>query len=318
VTGFNQTAISSYHYSGWAATAYATDPDTREQGTTDLSSLVKDYELRWTGEFEPETVNGQVLMHVKEGTGSMARIFNARGDDLENHPMNPNPGVDEPFMVRIPFEVWNVDDNIQVNFDMTDRLQTFSTNDTVWAFNPYGRMYCEIVNTPYKEELYTDDDLNEMTWNLVFWDAPYQKGDVIKIIYANPIIHGVDEFTFSTDGLGETFSEDEAKEDVGNVNVFPNPYYAYNALEADRFNRFVTFTHLPPKAEIRIFNLAGVQVRYLEKDDATQFMQWDLQNESQLPVGSGLYIAHIDMPDLGKTKVLKVMIVQPKQILEYY
>ena len=80
----------------------------------------------------------------------------------------------------------------------------------------------------------------------------------------------------------------------------------------------MTFNHLPQKATVRIFNLAGVQVRKLEKDTPEQFFRWDLLNESGLPVASGLYVAYIDMPDLGKTKVLKLMVIQSDQVLEYY
>jgi hypothetical protein len=47
-------------------------------------------------------------------------------------------------------------------------------------------------------------------------------------------------------------------------------------------------------------------------------MRWDLQNESGLPVASGMYIAYIDMPDQGKQKVLKLMVIQSQQQLKYY
>lgn len=102
------------------------------------------------------------------------------------------------------------------------------------------------------------------------------------------------------------------------INVFPNPYYGAHSNEANRFDRYVTFNHLPQKATFRIFNLAGVQVRKMEKDTPEQFFTWDLLNESGLPVASGLYIVHIDMKDLGKEKVLKLMLIQSDQVLEYY
>jgi hypothetical protein len=112
---------------------------------------------------------------------------------------------------------------------------------------------------------------------------------------------------------------------VENVNVFPNPYYATNTLEVGRFQKFVTFSHLPVNqpTTIRIFNLAGTQVRKLDKQanessNQSQFLQWDLNNATGLPVASGIYICHIDMPELGKTKVLKVFIVQSAEILEFF
>lgn len=116
-----------------------------------------------------------------------------------------------------------------------------------------------------------------------------------------------------------TQSDAEAQADVEKINVFPNPYYAYNPEETSRFNRFVTFTHLPEKATIRIFTISGVLVRKIEHDSESQFEQWNLRNEADLPVASGMYITHIDMPDpINKEKVLKVFIVQGDEILEFF
>jgi hypothetical protein len=47
-------------------------------------------------------------------------------------------------------------------------------------------------------------------------------------------------------------------------------------------------------------------------------MKWNLQNESEIPVASGMYIAFIDMPELGKKKILKLMIIQAQEQLKYY
>jgi len=64
--------------------------------------------------------------------------------------------------------------------------------------------------------------------------------------------------------------------------------------------------------------LAGQLVRTIEKDDATQFMRWDLNNQALFPVASGIYIVHIDMPDIGISKVLKIAIVQEQEVLDSY
>lgn len=109
-----------------------------------------------------------------------------------------------------------------------------------------------------------------------------------------------------------------AKDDVSQIRAFPNPYYGLNRAETDRINRFVTFSHLPDRATLRIFNLAGVLVRVLEKDDPTQFLNWDLQNVTGLPVASGIYVVYVEMPDLNVTKTLKVAIIQEQQFLRNY
>ncbi|MCX6173193.1 MAG: T9SS type A sorting domain-containing protein [Ignavibacteriales bacterium] len=126
-----------------------------------------------------------------------------------------------------------------------------------------------------------------------------------------------DVFTFTTPSVS-SYDANKAIEDVKNINVFPNPYYGVNPQELTKYNRWVTFSHLPASATIRIFNLAGQLVRTITHNDGTQFQRWDLQNENNLPVGSGLYIVHIDMPDLGTTKILKVAIIQEKQILDIF
>lgn len=140
-------------------------------------------------------------------------------------------------------------------------------------------------------------------------------GTVIRINYTKPISTD-DKYTFTAPSVIN--STDLAKEDVEQINVFPNPYYGVNPQEINKYQRFVTFTHLPQKATIRIFNLAGQLVRTLRKDSPEQFQRWDLNNESSLPVASGIYIVHVDMPDLGKTKILKVAIIQEQQVLDRF
>jgi hypothetical protein len=104
-----------------------------------------------------------------------------------------------------------------------------------------------------------------------------------------------------------------ARTEISRVNVFPNPYYGMNRSEINRFSRFVTFNHLPYYATIRLFNLAGIHTRTIIKEDESQFVQWDLNNESGLPVAGGLYFAHIEMRDVNNNnlgeKILKLMIV---------
>jgi hypothetical protein len=154
-----------------------------------------------------------------------------------------------------------------------------------------------------------------------------EEGTIFRVISNKPN-SVADKFTFtSTEVLTDRTT---AKEDVvDKITVYPNPYYAFNEQEPDRFTRFITFYHLPPrtvsagnpfatKTIIRIFDLGGSLVRKLEKTDNSQFMRWDLRNSANLPVASGIYIAHIDMPDLGAEKVLKIFIVQPAQILRFY
>jgi len=288
-------------------------------GTNDLNQLQQDYEIRYTGILDTVVENGRTIIKVVEG-GQMATVFSGpTADYLANHPLNPNPGTNAPFLVRIPFEVWNKDLNKQVNLIFRDREQSAAA-DPFRVWNSEQRVYAIIVNTDYSETTVipgTPDPLNaNATWIVVFYSTRMVPGDILTISYANPIQPGVDTYSFTAPA--PTFSAENAKQDVEKINVFPNPYYGVNSQELNKYERFVTFSHLPQKATIRIFNLAGVMVKTIEKNSNDQFMRWDLANESGLPVASGLYIAYIDMPDLGTTKILKLAIIQEQQILDRF
>lgn len=143
----------------------------------------------------------------------------------------------------------------------------------------------------------------------------WSNGDTIKI-FANHIL--TDQVKFNVVTIGKTENLALAKADAEKVGVYPNPYYAFNPAETNRFVRFVTFNKLPAKATIRIFNLAGQLVRTLTKEDPSQFMRWDLNNENNFPVASGIYVAHVDMPDVGVTKILKVAIIQEQEVPDVF
>lgn len=139
-------------------------------------------------------------------------------------------------------------------------------------------------------------------------------GNVIRILSTKPNTVG-DAFSFVA--KAPTNSVAQAKEDIKKINVFPNPYFGFNSKEPNKYTKFVTFNHLPQKAEISILNLAGVRVRKYSKDDASQFFTWDLKNESGLPVSSGMYVVYIDLGSLG-TKILKLAVIQEVQQLDKY
>lgn len=125
-----------------------------------------------------------------------------------------------------------------------------------------------------------------------------------------------DYYTFTVPAY--KIDNDLARSQVEQINVYPNPYYGVNTEELNKYNRFVTFTHLPKNAKVRIFNLAGVLVKNIDKSDDGQFLRWDLANQNGLPVASGLYIAYIELPDLGTTKILKLAIIQEQQVLDRF
>jgi len=320
----NTEALDIQNYTIFSGVVSSKAIDNFGVGTNELLELQQDYEYRFTGVWDSMQVGDQTVHYVESG-GQMATVFRMiSGGALATNPLNPNPGVAEPFLVRIPFEVWNVSDPenpYQVNFAFRHR-ESDGTEEVFYSWPQSARAYGIIINSEYNPEQVIPIDSgpsdlnNPATWVTVHYGTNYDLGAVVKLTYANPIQFGVDTYTFQTQSV--SFSQDKAVEDVANINVFPNPYYGVNPQEINKYQRFVTFSHLPEKATIRILNLAGQLVRTIQKDDDSQFQRWDLLNDSGLPVASGLYIVYFDMPDIGATKIVKVAIIQEEQILDRF
>lgn len=255
--------------------------------------------------------------------------------------VNPTAGYAYQDFRKVPFAAFNVETNpptrLSIGF-LENNQPGGRVNGKYWP--PYSdenvdntagtgpREWFFVFDVPYSQTpnaTLTVDILN-VTVPMTWFGTPNRRGANIAfsagdefLIEANHVNGPDDVFTFTAPAV--TFTEKQAKADVNQINVFPNPYYGVNTEEINKYNRFVTFNHLPERAIIRIFNLAGVQVKEIVKDPVAnpgQFMRWDLANESGLPVGSGLYIAHIEMPEIGMTKVLKLAVVQEQQILDRF
>ena len=307
--------LTSYNDHGWAASARAID--TQGHGVTTVDYLQRDYEVRFTGVYGDPIGS---YIPVVEG-GSMAVINGARNYALATHPDPGNPGNGDPFFIRVPFEVWDMEapgGPQQISMLIYDRMGN-PANAEFYAFNTHDRMYTEFIVVPYDDVIAMGPaaaSVSEfMTWNIIWWNCDWTLGDVVFFEYDNPTT-STDEWTFGT--TAASYGGDMTDKMVDMINVFPNPYYGYHQLETLRSDKYVTFNHLPQKADIRIFNMGGVMVKKIVKDDATQLATWDLKNQYRLPVASGIYIAHIDLPDVGKEKILKIAIVQEEQILLSY
>jgi len=100
-----------------------------------------------------------------------------------------------------------------------------------------------------------------------------------------------------------------AKNKLDDISVFPNPYFGIDPFGRFPNHNVMRFINLPKKVTIRIFTISGVFVTKLDKDSASPWLDWNLRNRSNFTVASGIYIAHLEMPNIGK-KIMKLAIVQ--------
>jgi hypothetical protein len=134
----------------------------------------------------------------------------------------------------------------------------------------------------------------------------------------------IDNFTFKTKA-GGALTGDERKTLWDKVNVFPNPLYGFNQatsyVSGNPDEPFVTFINLPEPVTIKIYTLSGMLIRTLTSADKSSptspFLNWNLQNEDDLRVASGVYLAIVSSPEFG-SKVLKLSIIMPQKQLQKY
>lgn len=114
-------------------------------------------------------------------------------------------------------------------------------------------------------------------------------------------------YTFNTADLAhEDYNLDSAKSALDRINIVPNPYYAYSEYEATRLQSTVKIINLPQTCTIKIYNVGGSLIRTFKKDSEITYVDWDLNNHIRVPIASGMYIIHIDVPEVGE-KVIKWM-----------
>jgi len=234
---------------------------------------------------------------------------------------------------RVPFEIWDMgrpnttEDDVRL---VVKTLDTYSSikddsnlvdQDGKWsqlANGDWEPIYAFLGETDYQEPLpETGGNIRDLTRIkigkiILRGDLPAE-GTVIRISGWKPL--SADDVFSAVAVQPNRQDYAAAAETRDKISVFPNPYFGASSIERDKYQRFVRFTNLPSRATIRIFSLAGVYIQRLDKNDDTQWLDWDLRNKDGLPVGSGVYIAHIEMPNVGE-KVLKLAVIMETQYID--
>jgi len=199
--------------------------------------------------------------------------------------------------------------------------------DFVPTWAPRGKCVVYTIASDYDDQVHniTMTGTDTMaTWTFIFDEtAVWQTGDIVQLTipdpakFPKPVVAGVEEFSFRIQGETDgDLADAKARMDI--INVYPNPYLGYNITETRLHQERVTFINLPATCTIRIFTVSGQLVRTLEHratSTSDVIHNWDLRNENNLPVASGFYFAHIDVPDVGQ-KILKLAIVFRQQRLK--
>ncbi|HQU58984.1 MAG TPA: hypothetical protein PLU64_07305, partial [Saprospiraceae bacterium] len=181
--------------------------------------------------------------------------------------------------------------------------------------------------------------LNEDTRMNSYADGLIPAETVVKMRVTNPYQVEVDDAAFAGDqrtGSGENnyhplyrfsiagkqsgeLTPDLVENALDAINVVPNPYYGFSDYETSQFTTTVKITNLPAKCTVTIYSLEGKFIRQYVRDEVgmmpegtnraigrTQInpaLEWDLRNNKQIPVASGVYLIHIAADGLGERTI---------------
>ncbi|MBI3111091.1 MAG: hypothetical protein HYZ01_05920 [Ignavibacteriales bacterium] len=113
-----------------------------------------------------------------------------------------------------------------------------------------------------------------------------------------------DRYEFRTDAA--KYATETARSALEEIYVVPNPYVAFSGLERPqvsatrRGDQRLQFRNLPPQCTIRIYTIMGELVDTIEKDDFNSYADWPLLTYEGHRLAYGVYIYHVDVPEVGQ------------------
>ena len=150
--------------------------------------------------------------------------------------------------------------------------------------------------------------------NVVNQDMP-EAGSIFRFVTTKPLAPG-DVFSISSSDLVAVTDDETAAADAMDlIGIVPNPYKGSSAYEVDLTSDKARFTNMPEVATIRVFSLAGTLIRTMEKNGPSAILEWDLETQEGLPLASGMYLIHVEVPGVGE-KVIKFGFIKKRVQLD--
>jgi hypothetical protein len=248
------------------------------------------------------------------------------------------PGYAHMGTMEMPFAAYDVSDPDNPRRVNVSAVEAADNSNAIWDMGWDGTAFAESGNREYtfihlsdydEGASYNDDnwapaaDVLYAIWPTSRGSRAYLLAEFTLTIEPNFVNTMVDEFEFTS--KGPDVSAAVAEIQIEDINVVPNPYWAWSSNETQPTTRIIRFTHLPVDgATIRIFDLAGNLVKSIADADreaqgtlGTATAQWDARNASDVPVASGMYLVHVTVEGVGE-KVLKLAVINRDERLIYY
>lgn len=243
----------------------------------------------------------------------------------------------QDFTRSVPLSAWNVDvsppqrlavgflENNAVDgrvdgkyfpgsYNFYDNVDGNGPREWLWI---YLEDYSTTPNAAYQGDATAD------SMPVLWWVMPNRRGEVPFseggtgedqfLLISNHINTPSDLFTFTATSPAAA----SGQQYLDDIKAVPNPYYLFSSYDNSKTIRKMKFINLPEKCDITIYNLAGHFITRISKDDITSFAEWDVVNDANIPVASGIYVYVVDAPGFGQ-KIGKMAIFTEIEILGQY
>ena len=225
-----------------------------------------------------------------------------------------------------------------INFKVQRQISLTGNDEVDWTQIPVG--FIDVIPFGSPDSIFNADGGRESDWivfmdhedtlgnplpswrfllNLMpddsirIYDAP-RSGDTAYVVVDKPFLQNdIYEFTMKAPHIDKS----KAMVDMDKIKVVPNPYFAASVFEGQntfasgRGPREIQFRYLPNECTIRIYSIAGELVKtiYHLSPLESGTGRWDLLTEDNLSASYGMYVYHIDAPNIGE-KIGKLAIVK--------
>ena len=225
-----------------------------------------------------------------------------------------------------------------VNFKVQRQISLTGNDEVDWEQIPFG--FIDVIPFGSPDSIFNADGSRESDWivfmdhedelgnplpswrfllNLMpndetrIYDQP-RPGDTAYVVVDKPFLEG-DIYEFTTHA--PMIDQAKAIDDLDKIKVVPNPYFAASAFEGQNtFNsgrgpREIQFRYLPSECTIRIYSISGELVKTIHHSSPLESGtgKWDLLTEDNLSAAFGMYIYHVEAPNIGE-RIGKLAIVK--------
>jgi hypothetical protein len=128
--------------------------------------------------------------------------------------------------------------------------------------------------------------------------------------------NGLPMYEFDMTGLETIKGDAQLLKDsvLAMINVVPNPYYANSEYETSKLDNRIKITNLPEECTISIYNVNGTLMRRFNKADPKTSLDWDLKNFADIPVAGGVYLIHVEVPEIGERTLKWFGVIKPTDL----